>query len=293
MLFDCIEFNDRFRFGDTAADLGFLLMDLDYRGYPAYARHIAEKYAEISGDHQVLKLLGFYKAYRAFVRGKVIGFALDEPEVADHEKAMAVDAARAYFRLSQACLRPAPGPMLIVTMGLTGTGKSYLARRLGKRLGVEPLRSDIFRKDIQGLSRFAHQLDNYGTGIYTPKSTEITYQALLERASKDLELGQSVILDASFIRLHHRMQARALAFQKNARFMIIECVAPESVIRERLGKRVGSLNDPSDGRWEIFLLQQADFEPICEDERPYHRLRDSTEELNPFLTSLVREFMFD
>ncbi len=292
ILYDCIEFNDRFRFGDTAADLGFLLMDLDYRGYPAYARQIAQRYAESSGDHQILKLLGFYKAYRAFVRGKVLGFALDEPEIAEPEKIVAVDEARNYYRLSLACLeRPGP-PILIVMSGLTGTGKSYLSERLGKRLGIEPLRSDVARKQIQGLSSLEHQLDNYGTGIYTPKSTELTYKALFERARRSLELGESVIIDASFMSFRRRMQAKELAAKERARFMIVECVAPERVIQTRLENRAKDRTEPSDGRWEIFLHQRTDFEPICDDERDYHRSWDSTGELNPFLTSLVRELTF-
>ena len=106
MLYDCIEFNDRFRYGDTAADLAFLLMDLDFRGYPAFADRIAGRYAEWSGDREILRLLGFYKSYRAFVRGKVEGFILDEPEVSESERQSAREVAKKYFalvsRLSQA-----------------------------------------------------------------------------------------------------------------------------------------------------------------------------------------------
>lgn len=292
MLFDCIEFNDRFRFGDTAADLGFLLMDLDYRGYPSYSRRIAEEYASVSGDYQVLNLLGFYKAYRAFVRGKVLSFALSEPEIGESEKDVITRDAIAYFRLSHACLRSPSSPILIITLGLTGTGKSHLAVRLGERLGVEPLRSDIFRKRLFGLSALSHQLDNYGAGIYTPKTTELIYKALFEKTGSALDRGESVIIDASFICRRHRMQAKDLASRKSARFMIVECVAPASVVKERLERRAMLSNEPSDGRWETFISQQADFEPIRDDERNYLRLWNSTEDLNPFLTSLVRESMF-
>ena len=292
ILYDCIEFNDRFRYGDTAADLGFLLMDLDFRGYPAFAKRIAQRYAESSTDWQILKLLGFYKAYRAFVRGKVMSFTLDEPEIDPVEKASSVEAARNYFDLSLACLLPSPPPVLVITSGMMGTGKSYLAARLGKRLGVEPLRSDMVRKQIQGMHPLKHQLDNYGAGIYTPTLTELTYTALLEKARQALEDGESVIIDASFMRFRHRMQARETARRENARFRIIECKAPDYVIRQRLEKRMQDRGEPSDGRWDIFQEQKAEFETIRDQELDDCQLWNSTEELDFFLTSLVRELTF-
>ncbi|MFC1833923.1 phosphotransferase, partial [Thermodesulfobacteriota bacterium] len=80
-LFDCIEFNERFRYCDTAADLGFLLMGLDFRGYPAFARRVAQRYSAVSGDAGILDLIRFYMSYRAFIRGKVRSFEIDDPEV--------------------------------------------------------------------------------------------------------------------------------------------------------------------------------------------------------------------
>jgi uncharacterized protein len=292
MLYDCIEFNDRFRYSDTASDLAFLLTDLDYRGYPAFSEHVARRYSVASGDDDILRLLGFYKSYRAFVRGKVIGFTLDEPEISESEKQSAIESAGEYFKLSLACLKAEPSPFLIITCGLMGSGKSFLAEKLGKRLGMEPLRSDVVRKRIYGLSPGEHQLDKYGEGFYTSGASGRTYEALLAWAERSLRRGESVIVDASFARHHDRSNAREMATKAGARFRILHCAAPDQVIRRRLAERIRKPDEPSDGRWEIFPQQKAEFEPIQTNELKHCRTWDSTTEADAFLTEFVRELIF-
>ncbi|MBI4963907.1 MAG: AAA family ATPase [Desulfomonile tiedjei] len=291
MLYDCIEFNDRFRYGDTAADLAFLLMDLDFRGFPAFSEQISNRYADSSGDREILRLLPFYKSYRAFVRGKVLGFTLDEPEVSFAEKESSRAMAGAYFRLALAYMMPPPPPALVIFSGLMATGKSHLAERLGVRLGVEPLRSDKVRKEIHGLPPIKHQLDKYGQGIYRPDATERTYEALLVEARQRLNRGESVILDASFMRYRHRRAARELALATNAAFRIVECACPDEIIRQRLEDRLQNKKEPSDATWEIFPDQKVRFEPIGPEERQGHRVWDSTTNADSFLASLVLDLM--
>jgi len=292
MLYDCIEFNDRFRYSDTASDLGFLLMDLDFRGYPAYADRIARRYARTSGDRDVLKLLGLYRSYRAFVRGKVLSFSLEEPEISPEEKAAAAGTATDYFRLARSYLVPPLHPALIVTSGLMASGKSFMAAQLAKRLGIVPLRSDEVRKELHGLTPAEHQLDKFRQGIYTPGATDLTYRALLDEARRELEQGKSVIVDASFSRLADRKAALEVAQAAGARFRLIECTAPDDVIRSRLTARAGKRDEPSDGRWEIFPQHKAAYEPVRAEESSYHGIWDSTTSLNLFLTSFVRELLF-
>ncbi len=292
MLVDCIEFNDRFRFSDTAADLAFLLMDLDFRGFPVFGDRIARRYAQASEDEQGLNLIGFYKSYRAFVRGKVNSFSLDDEAISEHAKSLAGQKARDYFRLALASLKPPPPPALIIMAGLSGSGKSYLSSRLGVRLGIEVIRSDVVRKQSEGVPIGEHRLDMYGQGIYTPNSTEQTYRLILERAGRSLRRGESVILDASFIRYEHRAAAREQARRSGARFTLIECVVPDHIAHQRLDERITKLNEPSDGRREIFEQQKSNFETVRADEREYRRLWDSTSNANSFLTSLVLDLMF-
>ena len=99
-IFDCIEFNQRFRYTDVAADLAFLAMDLDYRGREDLSKHLIQAYIEKSGDQGLLFMLDFYKCYRAYVRGKVESFRLDDPNIPEAEKREAAKRAKKYFELA-------------------------------------------------------------------------------------------------------------------------------------------------------------------------------------------------
>ncbi len=100
-IFDCIEFNDRFRYIDVASEIAFLAMDLDFHGHPELAKHFADAYVKASGDRELLKLLNFYKCYRAYVRGKVEGFQLDDPHISKDQKAKKLAVAKRYFELAE------------------------------------------------------------------------------------------------------------------------------------------------------------------------------------------------
>lgn len=99
-IFDCIEFNERFRYTDVAADIAFLSMDLDYHGRGDLDRFLVHTYMERSGDTDLLEILDFYKCYRAYVRGKVESFRLDDPGISEEEKEKAFQRARRYFDLA-------------------------------------------------------------------------------------------------------------------------------------------------------------------------------------------------
>jgi aminoglycoside phosphotransferase family enzyme len=99
-IFDAIEFNERFRYCDVASDVAFLAMDLDFKGRADLSRFFVEKYVKYSGDRELLQLLPFYKCYRAYVRGKVAGFKLKDPNVRSNEKSTAKKEAKAYFKLA-------------------------------------------------------------------------------------------------------------------------------------------------------------------------------------------------
>lgn len=99
-IFDAIEFNERFRYCDVAADIAFLAMDLDFKGRTDLAEFFIEKYVAYSGDRELLRLLPFYKCYRAYVRGKVVSFKLNDLNVRSNEKYAAQEEAKAYFKLA-------------------------------------------------------------------------------------------------------------------------------------------------------------------------------------------------
>ena len=100
-IYDCIEFNDRFRYSDVASEIAFLAMDLDRYQQPGISRHLVNTYVGLSHDEELLKLLDFYKCYRAYVRGKVESFKLDDPYIPEEEKAKVLTVARSYFELAK------------------------------------------------------------------------------------------------------------------------------------------------------------------------------------------------
>ena len=100
-IFDCIEFNERFRYTDTLADIAFLLMDLEHRGGRAFAEILWKDYAKITGCIDMGPLLTFYKVYRAYVRGKVISFQLDDENIGPQTKEESISIAKSYFQLAK------------------------------------------------------------------------------------------------------------------------------------------------------------------------------------------------
>jgi len=260
-IFDCIEFNERFRYIDTAADISFLLMDLEYAGHPELTAPFLAAYREASGDQGLVPLMNFYMAYRAFVRGKVTSFRLHEP-LTPAQLAEARSAAARYFRLARGyALREALPPTLILTCGLMGSGKSALAKELSFQLGLPLLRSDLTRKSLAGAQAAGGAQAPYQQGIYGAEFNRATYRALYDQARAELLAGRGVLVDATFRRRADRQAFRALAGELQVPFQLIETRCPEPVIRERLERRRLDPAEPSDGRWELFPSQKAEFEP--------------------------------
>ena len=104
-IFDCIEFNDRFRYADVASEVAFLAMDLDRYGRADLSSHFANAYVEQSRDKGLLTLLNFYKCYRAYVRGKVTCFKYDDPYITEEEKTKVLAEAKAYFELAESYIQ--------------------------------------------------------------------------------------------------------------------------------------------------------------------------------------------
>ena len=100
-IYDCIEFNDRFRYCDVASEVAFLAMDLDHYGRADLSRSFVDAYIAYSQDKELPQLLSFYKCYRAYVRGKVESFKLDDPLILKEEKARVSATARGYFELAE------------------------------------------------------------------------------------------------------------------------------------------------------------------------------------------------
>ena len=263
-IFDCIEFNERFRYSDVAADIAFLAMDLEDRGRQDLSDAMMGAYLGATLDSTLPLVLPFYKCYRAYVRGKVDGFQLDQPEVAAEQKTQATDAARRYFTLAHRYATRTTPRSLIITIGVTGSGKSSLAHGLAARLGAFFLSSDVVRKRLADIVPTERRIEPIDVGTYSPQMSERTYQALLDEARSWLERGKAVILDASYLRRSHREAAVRLARETDTPFLALDCQADESLIRERLARRRGEDRAVSDGRWEVYEAQRERREPADE-----------------------------
>lgn len=233
---DCIEFNYRFRFSDVAADIAFLVMDLEHFGRPDLAAACIASYVARSGDKRLRALLDFYKCYRAYTRGKVMSFRLDQERLDGTERADIVGEARSYFDLAFRYAR-LPRPLLLITRGLMGSGKSALAHALAPRLSAKVLSSDALRKQLAGIEPEERHFEPWAHGIYAPQFTERTYAHMHERAAELLASGRSVILDASYREPANRDAARKLAEEAGASFLIAETRSPRHILEQRLAAR--------------------------------------------------------
>lgn len=258
-VFDCIEFNHRFRYGDTAGEIAFLAMDLDASGRPDLALDFINAYLDSSGDFGAVPLLDFYRAYRAWIRGKVYGLQAVDPDRADH--AALVSRARGYFDLAASYAHRRRAPSLTVMTGLSASGKSTAARTIAHDASAIVVRTDAVRKQLAGVPWHQHHTGAVGEGLYTTAMTERTYATCLRVAGELLEAGWSVVLDGVFGRRTEREGARALARDRGASFRIVWCQAPEAVLRERLRARQAAGRDLSDAREDVLALQLHHYEP--------------------------------
>ncbi|CCF84143.1 AAA family ATPase [Nitrolancea hollandica] len=258
-IFDCIEFNPRLRCGDVAVDAAFLAMDLDYHGHRELARAFINHLSQELQDPDLARLVHFFSIYRAHVRAKVACFRSNElaPEMPEY-LAVKREAER-YFDLATSYIVEPEVPTMFLVGGLSGTGKSVVARRLARSLDATLVSSDVVRKELAGLPPETRVPVKYGTGIYTPEHTERTYETILERARGLLAEGRSVVLDATFLDSRWHEQAHEVASSTGADVLLIECRCPPAVVYERLERRARVASEPSDADWSVYQQQRERF----------------------------------
>ncbi len=262
-IFDCVEFSEQLRYGDVASEVGFLAMDLDRLGAPRLAQEFVSSYVEISRDDALATMLPFYKCYRASIRAMVASTQSLEAEVRARDREAAKATAQAQFALAHryaALSRPA----LVVICGLSGTGKSTVARRLRERIGFEIVSSDLVRKRIAAIPAASRSQGGYDEGIYASEFNRRTYAAMLEEAGAALEAGRGVILDATFRDAATRRLALDCAAAHRAPIALVECRCDENEILRRLDERMRRNNDPSEATPEVYLRQRREFSALDE-----------------------------
>ncbi len=260
IVFDCIEFNERFRYQDAACDLAFLAMDLEFHDRRDLARVLVREYAARSGDASLDQVMDFYKCYRAVVRAKIHGFMFDDQAEDAAHKFQDIAKARAYFRLAAEYAGGGPPFFLVCLMGLMGSGKTYLAKALAQATGWLGMHSDAVRKQLAGLAPTQASPDAWGQGLYGAQASEATYRALHQGAEARLAQGDSVLVDASFREDDRRREFLDLARRYGARPLFVEVRADRRVLLERLARRQAQGGSISDGRPELLDQQAASWQ---------------------------------
>jgi aminoglycoside phosphotransferase family enzyme/predicted kinase len=262
-ILDCIEFNERFRYGDVTSDLAFLAMDLDHEGHSQIAHGLLKAYVGHTGDREVFVLLDFYKCYRAFVRVKVNCFRLCEGGLVEQERERLLVETHRYMDLACRYAVQFARPTLWVVCGMPASGKSTIARELAKTFCVRVFRSDVIRKELFCMQPREQRDVPFEDGIYSKEASSLTYAKLLLLAQEEIEKGRSVILDSTYSSRHQRSEVLRLAKDMDTNVMFVECMCPESVLKERLVKREGTPS-VSDARLHHFQQIKARFEPLNE-----------------------------
>ncbi len=248
-VFDCIEFSETLRTGDVLNDIAFALMDFTARGYPALSAELLDAWLERSGDYAALPLLPLFIAYRAMVRAKVA--ALDDGPEARRRLGQ-------YLALAEETLRVRPGT-LILTHGLSGSGKSTLAATLVGATGAVRVRTDVERRRL--LTEQAPGLLGSDAG-YTAAWTSRTYARVAAACREVIAAGRPAIADATFLRRRERRAFLELGRHLGVAVRILDCQAPDDVLRVRLEARNRAGHDASEADLRVLAQQQRDHEPL-------------------------------
>ncbi len=261
-IFDCIEFNDRFRFIDIANDLAFLAMDFHFKGRSDLGNMFLRNAARELGDAGMLRIASFYKCYRAFVRGKVESIQATEKETTNPEEHQK-QAAR-YFRLALGYAGAGAEPLILVVMGRVSAGKSTIAKRLASELDWPVFSSDETRKTLAGVPLTQRTPQEYRGKVYSTRMTRRTYKTVVEDALGALKKYPGVVLDATFSTRTLRTLLRGECEKANVRFQFVELDIDPGEIKKRLKARDEKIDETSDARLEDFEKLNASYDPPSE-----------------------------
>ncbi len=285
-IIDCIEFNDRFRYADVAADLAFLAMDLSEHQRVDLSEHLSACYARYAGDYDLYSVLDFYESYRAYVRGKIASFVAAEPEVDHTRRERAEASARHHFLLALAAERqPMIGPALVAVGGLIASGKSTVSTRLANQMPAPIVDADRTRKQMLGIRATQPMHDGSWQGAYDPAFTAQVYDEVFRRAEVVLASGRPVIVDASFRSRDLRTRARDVAARRGVPFRMVECRVDPTIAKERLRERARHAS-VSDGRLEIFDDFVARWQAIDEIPVGEHLVLDTSQSIDDNLAAI-------
>ena len=265
VLFDCLEFSADLRWTDVCSDVAFMAMDLRSHGLDALSHRFVNAYVERSGDADGLRVLRYYTVHRALVRAKVAALR------AAQQAAGGAAARQSLHHYLDVALRssrpPVPVPVLMLTHGFSGSGKTAATQGLLEACGAIRFRADVERKRLFGLDALARSDAAQQALLYSGPASQATHARLFELATLALRAGYSVILDATFLAREPRLQARALAASLGVRFAILHFEARADTLRARVRRRTQRGDDASDADLKVLESQLRHAQPLQDDER--------------------------
>jgi len=264
--FDCLEFNANLRWIDVISEVAFLIMDLHDKKQYHLAQRFLNTYLQATGDYSGLEVLRYYLVYRALVRAKVNAIRLHQEGLTPEEKVNVEKEFEGYLQLAKTYTQKLV-PQLIITRGMSASGKSTLTQPILERLGAIRIRSDMERKRLFNIEDNKHAEDGIGHGIYSTKASQQTYQRLYELANVVIDAGYSVIVDAVFLNVEQRKPFERLSMEKGIPYNILEFFASEKTLRNRIIKRE---LDISDADLSVLEDQLKKWKPLEQDECKFH-----------------------
>jgi aminoglycoside phosphotransferase family enzyme/predicted kinase len=261
-LFDCIEFNEEMRWIDVMSEIAFTVMDLADRGRRDLSHRFLDTYLALTGDYDGLGVLRFHLVYRAMVRAKVTRLRAEQLP-AGAAKTAALTEYRDYVDLATHYTEPT-APAIVITHGLSGSGKSTRSQALVEHAGAIRVRTDVERARLFHPERAGPAAIE--AGAYSPAATIETYRRVFEIARDAVGAGFSVIVDAAFLKRAQRDAFRALAADLSVPFRIVSFVAREAALRDRILRRIADGGDASQADLGVLEHQLRTQEPLAGDE---------------------------
>lgn len=264
--FDCLDFDPHLRWIDVLNDVAFLVMDLVSHDRSDLAYGFLNRYLEVTGDYDGADLVPFYAVYRALVRAMVDALTAEaEPA----RRPAAQDRLRRRVNTAAYFMRPPVPPRLMLMHGLSGSGKTWLSKRLVLSLGALRLRSDVERKRLPPSVPSSAAAPGSEQGFYGPDATHRTYARLLACAEKCLAGHFNTIVDAAFLDRSVRRLFEELASRRHVSLVILSCNADQDLLMQRVAQRTAGHADASDADLDVLHWQTLHCNALEASEQPH------------------------
>jgi aminoglycoside phosphotransferase family enzyme/predicted kinase len=258
--YDALEFDRKLREIDVVSEAAFLAMDLCAHERTDLAYAFLNRYFEVRGDYDGVDVLRFYLVYRALVRAKVAAIKRAQGATGEHDHEL-------YLRTAVELAAPVERPLLLVTHGLSGSGKTHITDALVDALPALRVRSDLERKRLAAVDELERSGSGIGAGLYAPEQSRRTYAALAAAAEHMLRAGYHAIVDATFLQRADRLHFRQVAAAHAARFVVLDCTASVPELKRRITARAAAGRDASEADLAVLASQLRHREPLDRAER--------------------------